>query len=108
MTATITPAQAAAAQAVDKAFPTLTPAQVARVAAHGRMRQVERGEILLEPGTPNARFFVVRAGTIEIVRMFDGVETLITVHRAGQFTGRPTCSPVAGAWSACGPASAAR
>ncbi len=33
----------------ERMFPTLTPAQQARLAAHGRLRQVQAGEILVEP-----------------------------------------------------------
>ena len=47
---------------VEHVFPTLTPAQVARIAAHGRVRPVEGGEVLVGPDEPNTRFFVVRAG----------------------------------------------
>jgi thioredoxin reductase (NADPH) len=76
-----------AASAIDPAFPTLTPAQVARVAAHGRQRAVQRGEILVAAGAPNALFFVVKTGHIEIVRMSGGTELIVTVHGPGQFTG---------------------
>jgi len=31
-------------------FPTLTPAQIARIARHGRKRQIARGEVLIEAG----------------------------------------------------------
>ena len=31
------------ASPVDQVFPTLTPAQIARLAAHGHVRQVQRG-----------------------------------------------------------------
>jgi NADPH-dependent glutamate synthase beta subunit-like oxidoreductase len=34
----------------DQTFPTLTPAQAARVAAHGTARPVRPGEVLIEPG----------------------------------------------------------
>src|SRR5258706_10416056 len=43
----------------DQAFPTLTEAQIARVAAHGHLRKVERGEVLVKAGARNASFFVV-------------------------------------------------
>src|SRR5262249_14523978 len=69
-------------------FPTLTPAQVARIAAHGRKRRFERGEVLLEAGAPVVPFFVVTAGALEAVHPTrDDGEVLITVHRPGQFTG---------------------
>jgi thioredoxin reductase (NADPH) len=67
-------------------FPTLTPAQVARVAPHGRVRSVARGEVLLQPGDPATRIFVVTAGQLEVVRLGD-VERLVAVFRPGQFTG---------------------
>jgi thioredoxin reductase (NADPH) len=32
---------------IEKIFPKLTPAQIRRVAAHGHMRPVQRGEVLV-------------------------------------------------------------
>ena len=34
----------------DRIFPTLTPEQVSRIAAHGRRRSTRRGEVLVEVG----------------------------------------------------------
>jgi thioredoxin reductase (NADPH) len=68
-------------------FPTLTPAQIGRVSAHGRSRQVQAGDILVEPGTQNVPCFVLRSGGIEVVRVSDVGETLIMIYHAGQFTG---------------------
>jgi thioredoxin reductase (NADPH) len=68
-------------------FPTLTPAQIARIAAHGRKRRFERGEVLLEPGARVVPFFVVTAGSLEAVQPTRDGEVLITTHQAGQFTG---------------------
>src|SRR5258706_14720020 len=72
---------------VDHVFPTLTPAQIARIAAHGTIRAVEVGEVLIEEGRQGVPFFVVTAGQIEIVRRSDAGETTVAVHRPGQFTG---------------------
>jgi thioredoxin reductase (NADPH) len=72
---------------VDHVFPTLTPAQIARIAAHGTVRAVEVGEVLIEEGRQGVPFFVVTAGQIEIVRRSDAGETTVAVHRPGQFTG---------------------
>lgn len=69
----------------EQIFPTLTPAQIARVAAHGNRRSVQRGEVLLEPGQPTRRFFLVLSGKLEIWRPAGG--ELIAVHEAGQFAG---------------------
>ena len=40
-------------------YPTLTSAQIARVAAPGRVRMVQPGDVLVEPGDTNVPFFVV-------------------------------------------------
>jgi thioredoxin reductase (NADPH) len=68
-------------------FPTLTAAQVARIAAHGRLRAVTPGEVLVERGEQTTRFFVVTAGEVEIVQGDGSGEAILNVHRAGQFTG---------------------
>ncbi len=72
---------------VEQTFPKLTPEQVARVAAHGRRRRVERGEVLGTAGTLTPRFFVVIEGTIEIVQKVDGGEAIVGVFGPAEFTG---------------------
>lgn len=72
---------------IEKIFPKLTPAQISRVAAHGHIRKVERGEVLVEQGDNSVSFFVVITGELEIVRPYGSYETLVTVHDSGQFTG---------------------
>jgi len=71
----------------DQVFPTLTPAQVARVAAHGRVRRVDQGDVLVEAGQQTARFFVVTEGLIEVVRPIGAAEDSVALFRPGQFTG---------------------
>jgi thioredoxin reductase (NADPH) len=71
----------------ERIFPTLTPAQVRRIVPQGRMRTMESGQVLIEQGDRNVPFFVVVSGEVEIVRPSGGVETLVTVHGPGQFTG---------------------
>ena len=71
----------------DHIFPTLTAAQIARVAAHGRARQVQPGEVLVEAGAPTVPFFVVTTGHLEIVKPTGDAEELVTVHGPGGFTG---------------------
>ncbi|MDB5075590.1 MAG: trxB 1 [Chloroflexi bacterium] len=72
---------------VEQVFPTLTPAQMRRTAAHGHTRALQPGEVLVEPGDSAVPFFVVVSGEIEIVRPAGTAETLVTVHGPGQFTG---------------------
>jgi thioredoxin reductase (NADPH) len=68
-------------------FPTLTPEQVSRIAAHGRRRSVREGEILVEIGDRRVPFFVVTRGRIEILQRSGETETLVAVHAPGQFNG---------------------
>jgi thioredoxin reductase (NADPH) len=70
----------------EQIFPTLTSAQIARVAKHGRTRTVRSGEILAEQGGP-VPFFVVVSGELEAVWPTGTVETLLLIVKAGQFTG---------------------
>ena len=72
---------------IEKIFPKLIPAQIDRIAAHGRIRSVQPGEVLIEQGDISVPFFVVITGEVEIVRPFDAYETLVTVHGSGEFTG---------------------
>jgi thioredoxin reductase (NADPH) len=71
----------------DSAFPTLTAAQVARIAPHGKVRTVERGDVLTKAGAPNAGFFVVTSGRLEVIRATTSVEAAVTTHGPGQFSG---------------------
>jgi thioredoxin reductase (NADPH) len=71
----------------EKIFPKLTPAQISRISAHGRIRSAQSGEVLIEQGDTSVPFFVVVTGEIEIVRPFGVHETLVTIHSSGEFTG---------------------
>ena len=77
----------ALSSATDRLFPTLTAAQVARIATHGRRRPLNAGEILVEVGDRDVPFLVVVSGAIQILRPSAAMETLIVTHRAGQFLG---------------------
>jgi thioredoxin reductase (NADPH) len=72
---------------IGQLFPTLTPAQIARIAAQGRRRPIRRGEVLIEAGAEVIPFFVVVEGRIEIVQPSGATETLVAVHGPGQFSG---------------------
>ena len=74
------------ANRAEQVFPTLTEAQVARIAAHGRRRPVQPGEVLLDLGD-QLRFFVVTKGKIDILSVSGSTESLIVTLTPGQFTG---------------------
>jgi thioredoxin reductase (NADPH) len=66
-----------------RTFPTLTPEQIQRVRAAGRVRKVERGEILFEPGDLSIPFFVLLAGAMEIVQPSTEGERVVATHGPG-------------------------
>ena len=84
------PLGATASSRTDHLFPTLTPAQITRIAAHGRRRAVARGEVLVEVGAKVVPFFVVISGEIQVLRASGGTDTVIVAHRPGQFSGEAT------------------
>jgi thioredoxin reductase (NADPH) len=65
-------------------FPTLTAAQIRRIAPLGRERAFRAGDILFEQGGRNRPLIVVLEGEIEILSDRD---TLVTVHHPGNFSG---------------------
>ena len=84
---TATPQPQTLSARIDQMFPTLTPVQLARIAARGRRRPIRRGDVLFEAGAEAVPFFVVTAGQVEIVRPDGTSEALVAVHGPGQFTG---------------------
>jgi thioredoxin reductase (NADPH) len=73
-----------------QAFPVLTAAQIDRVLPIGKVRQVQTGEILFEPGDTNVPFFVLLSGNMEIVQPDLTGERPIATHGRGEFTGEMT------------------
>jgi len=73
-------------QADPSAFPVLDPSEVAIFEAVGTRRRVAAGEYLYHEGDPGYDFWVVLAGSVEIV-VDDADDRVITTHRAGQFLG---------------------
>src|SRR5687767_2383014 len=68
-----------------QAVPTLTTAQIARVARHGRVRSVVSGDILFDVGQTVVPFFVMVKGHVEIERPATTGDTLVIVHGPGEF-----------------------
>src|SRR5262245_33944326 len=71
----------------EQMFPKLTAEHIARIAPLGTRRRMRRGEILFDQGAPVPSFYVVVAGTLEIVRPHPGGENSIIFLEPGQFTG---------------------
>jgi thioredoxin reductase (NADPH) len=68
-------------------FPTLTSAQIARIASHGVTRRITLGEVLIEGGQTDVPFFVLKAGQIEVIRPSGLGDLLVAVLGPAQFTG---------------------
>src|SRR5215471_7423306 len=68
-------------------FPKLAAEQIERIAAHGVLRPITRGEVLIESGQYNVPFFIVKAGEIEVIRPSALDSLLIAIVRQDQFTG---------------------
>src|SRR5258707_12403153 len=75
------------ASRADQVFPTLTSAQIGRIASHGHARSAKAGDVLLEHGDTNIPIFVVISGDLETVRPTGAPDTLIARIPPAQFTG---------------------
>jgi len=84
------PLPPSALDSATQSFPILTSDQIDRVRPLGRLRTVERGEILFEPDDSGVPFFVVLSGKMEIVQPGLDGERPIATHGAGEFTGEMT------------------
>jgi thioredoxin reductase (NADPH) len=73
-----------------QAFPTLSATQIDRIRALGKVRRVEAGEILFEPGETTLPFFVLLSGAMEIVQPSLNGERTVARHGPGEFTGEMT------------------
>lgn len=73
-----------------QSFPVLTAAQIGRIRSVGKLRKVEPGEILFEPGDTEVPFFVLLSGSMEIVQPGLTGEREIVKHGPGEFTGEMT------------------
>jgi thioredoxin reductase (NADPH) len=87
MSAQLTPF---AADVRGEAFPLLTEEQINRIHPLSKVRSVEAGEILFEPGDNDVPFFVLLSGSLEILQPDLHGERLIVKHEAGSFTGEIT------------------
>ncbi|MGC2321545.1 MAG: FAD-dependent oxidoreductase, partial [Terriglobales bacterium] len=73
-----------------QAFPVLTAAQIARLRPDGKVRKVEKGEILYQPGDTEVPFFVLLSGAMEVVQPNLTGESPVATHQPGGFTGEMT------------------
>ncbi len=70
-----------------EAFPLLTAKQIDRIRPIGKLRAVQTGDILFEPGDTNLPLFVLLSGQLEIVQPCPSGERPLVRHVPGSFTG---------------------
>src|SRR6202790_2584991 len=68
-------------------FPKLDDGQIARLASFGGQQDVQAHEVILEPGDLHHGIFVVLSGSMEVIRVSGGDETVLHVLGPGEFTG---------------------
>src|SRR6202140_2940918 len=68
-------------------FPKLTTQQIARLETHGARVEMHAGEVLVEPGDRPHKFFVVLAGTLEILLAKSSGYELFYTLTPGDFSG---------------------
>src|SRR5438552_1695108 len=71
-------------------FPVLTPAQQARVLAHGRRRTVEENEMVVEINQHVTKIFVVVSGQLHILQVSNNQEHAVAICNPGMFSGELT------------------
>ncbi len=71
------------------AFPTLTDKQVEQLGGctGATISKHAAGDVLIQVGDRNFRFFVIRTGEIEILDQSGDEPTTIAIHGPGEFTG---------------------
>ena len=71
----------------DGMFPTLDASQIAHLVPLGEERHLAAGEIIYDQGDAEHGVFVVLSGSVELVNVVNGEETVLMVHGVGKFTG---------------------
>lgn len=70
-----------------EAFPLLTPSQIDHLRPYGKVRSVQAGETLFEPGDNNVPVFVLLSGELDIVQACPKSDRPLVRHVPGSFTG---------------------
>jgi thioredoxin reductase (NADPH) len=71
----------------ERLFPTLTAAQIGRIAARGPTRAIAQGDVLVEAGDSAVSFFALVSGEIQVLPPRGQPETVIARYGPGQFSG---------------------
>jgi thioredoxin reductase (NADPH) len=69
------------------AFPRLTDGQIETLSEHGRRRQVQTDEVLIQEGEPCGDFFAILRGKVAVIDDFGGEQRIVRVHGRRRFLG---------------------
>ena len=69
------------------AFPELSAEQIDKLEEYATIKQYAGGETLIAAGETDFKFFVVKAGAVEVVEESSGQRRTIAVHEEREFTG---------------------
>ena len=69
------------------AFPELSAEQIDKLEEYATIKQYADGETLIAAGETDFKFFVVKAGAVEVVEESSGQRRTIAVHEEREFTG---------------------
>src|SRR6516162_4487273 len=68
-------------------FPKLSAAQIAQLEPFCTPRHPNPGDVVYDVGSADHGVFIVQSGSLEIIGVNNGVETVVTVLEPGEFTG---------------------
>ncbi len=73
--------------AVDDAFPTLSPAELATMESFGERTTMDVGDVLYHSRDSSYSFFAIVSGSVAIINDTDGIDEVDTEHGPGRFLG---------------------
>lgn len=73
---------------IEAMFPILDEAQIARLIPLGEELHVAAGEIVFDQGDSNHGVFVILEGSIQLVSVANGEETVLATHGPGKLPER--------------------
>jgi thioredoxin reductase (NADPH) len=76
--------------AEDRAFPLLSPSQLAEMAPFGCEKPIAAGDVLFEAGDASFELFVVLDGEVEVVRSSEEDDDIVAVFGPASFVGELT------------------
>lgn len=68
-------------------FPKSDPAMLARLAEHAKVLNLEKDRVIIKEGDPGDAFYFLRSGKVQISKMRDGREVILSYRSSGDYFG---------------------